>query len=155
MHAAKYGIEVVLAVGGGSVIDASKVIAAGANYDGDAWELVKDNKKIGKVLPIVTILTLAATGSEMNKNAVISNMATNEKLGTSSHYFKPVASICDPTYLFTLPARQTAAGTADPVMLRRQWCLEQLLPPEKFLYNILCRIRSVFFMMRKRPLSEP
>lgn len=109
----KYQIEVVLAVGGGSVIDASKVIAAAACYDGDAWDLVVDNKKIGRVLPIVTILTLAATGSEMNKNAVISNMATNEKLGTSSHYFKPVASICDPTYLFTLPAAQTAAGTAD------------------------------------------
>ena len=109
----EHGIEVVLAVGGGSVIDASKVIAAGANYDGDAWDLVVDNKKIGKVLPIVVILTLAATGSEMNKNAVISNMTTNEKLGTSSHYFKPVAAICDPTYLFTLPANQTAAGTAD------------------------------------------
>lgn len=109
----EHGIDVVLAVGGGSVIDASKVIAAGANYDGDAWELVKDNKKICKVLPIVAILTLAATGSEMNKNAVISNMATNEKLGTASHYFKPVAAICDPTYLFTLPAGQTAAGTAD------------------------------------------
>jgi len=109
----EHGIEVVLAVGGGSVIDASKVIAAAANYDKDAWELVKDNKKIGKVLPIVAILTLAATGSEMNKNAVISNMATNEKLGTASHYFKPVAAICDPTYLFTLPAGQTAAGTAD------------------------------------------
>ncbi len=109
----EHQIEVVLAVGGGSVIDASKVIAAAACYEGDAWELVVDNKKIGRVLPIVTILTLAATGSEMNKNAVISNMATNEKLGTSSHYFKPVASICDPTYLFTLPAAQTAAGTAD------------------------------------------
>ena len=106
-------IEVVLAVGGGSVIDASKVIAGGANYEGDPWDLVKDNKKIGKVLPIITILTMAATGSEMNKNAVISNMETNEKLGTSSHNFKPMASICDPTYLFTLPAKQTAAGTAD------------------------------------------
>ncbi|MBO5353599.1 MAG: iron-containing alcohol dehydrogenase [Lachnospiraceae bacterium] len=109
----EHQIEVVLAVGGGSVIDASKVIAGGACYDGDAWDLVLDSSKIGKVLPIVTILTLAATGSEMNKNAVISNMATNEKLGTSSHYFKPAASICDPTYLFTLPSKQTAAGTAD------------------------------------------
>ncbi len=109
----EHGIEVVLAAGGGSVIDAAKVIAGGAYYDGDAWDLVADNSKIGRVLPIVTILTLAATGSEMNKNAVISNMATNEKLGTASHYFKPVASICDPTYLFTLPANQTAAGTAD------------------------------------------
>ncbi|MBE5951719.1 MAG: iron-containing alcohol dehydrogenase [Lachnospiraceae bacterium] len=108
-----HGIEVVLAVGGGSVIDASKVIAGGACYDGDPWDLVVDSKKIGKVLPIVAVLTLAATGSEMNKNAVISNMETNEKLGTASHNFKPVAAICDPTYLFTLPAYQTAAGTAD------------------------------------------
>ena len=106
-------IDVVLAVGGGSTIDAAKVIAGAANYDGDAWDLVVDNKNIGKVLPIVTILTLAATGSEMNKNAVISNMATNEKLGTSSHNFIPQASICDPEYLYTLPAMQTAAGTAD------------------------------------------
>lgn len=107
------GIEVVLAVGGGSTIDAAKVIAGGASYEGDPWDLVLDKNKIGKVLPIVTVLTLAATGSEMNKNAVISNMETNEKLGTSSHDFIPYASICDPTYLFSLPAKQTAAGTAD------------------------------------------
>lgn len=107
------GIEVVLAVGGGSVIDASKVIAAGAFYENDPWDLVTNPEKIGKVLPIVTVLTLAATGSEMNKNAVISNMEKNEKLGTSSRDFIPYASICDPTYLFTLPAKQTAAGTAD------------------------------------------
>lgn len=106
-------IEAVLAVGGGSTIDAAKVIAAAAYYDGDPWDLVVDSSRIGKVLPIVTILTLAATGSEMNKNAVISNMETNEKLGTSSHYFKPQASICDPEYLYSLPAMQTAAGTAD------------------------------------------
>lgn len=109
----KEGIEVVLAVGGGSTIDASKVIAGAANYEGDSWDLVEDSSKIGKVLPIVTVLTLAATGSEMNKNAVISNMETNQKLGTASHDFIPQASICDPQYLFTLPAMQTAAGTAD------------------------------------------
>ncbi len=107
------GIDVVLAVGGGSTIDAAKVMAGGAYYEGDAWDLVVDNKKIGKVLPIVTVLTLAATGSEMNKNAVISNMESNEKLGTSSHDFIPQASICDPEYLYSLPAMQTAAGTAD------------------------------------------
>ncbi len=106
-------IQAVLAVGGGSTIDAAKVIAGGANYDGDAWDLVTNPELIKKVLPIVTVLTLAATGSEMNKNAVISNMDTNEKLGTASHYFIPKASICDPTYLYTLPAKQTAAGTAD------------------------------------------
>lgn len=109
----KEKIDVILAVGGGSTIDAAKVIAGAAYYDGEPWDLVKDNSKIGKVLPIVTILTLAATGSEMNKNAVISNMETNEKLGTASHDFIPQASICDPQYLFTLPPMQTAAGTAD------------------------------------------
>ncbi|MBR6638665.1 MAG: iron-containing alcohol dehydrogenase [Lachnospiraceae bacterium] len=109
----KEDIDVVLAVGGGSTIDAAKVMAGGACYDGDPWDLVVDNRKIGKVLPIVTVLTLAATGSEMNKNAVISNIETNEKLGTSSHDFIPQASICDPEYLYSLPAMQTAAGTAD------------------------------------------
>ena len=109
----KESIDVVLAVGGGSTIDAAKVMAGGAFYDGDPWDLVVDSRKIGKVLPIVTVLTLAATGSEMNKNAVISNMETNEKLGTSSHDFIPQASICDPQYLYSLPAKQTAAGTAD------------------------------------------
>lgn len=109
----KQKIDAVLAVGGGSTIDAAKVIAGGACYEGDPWELVTDSSKIRKVLPIVTILTLAATGSEMNGNAVISNMDTNEKLGTGSRDFIPKASICDPTYLYTLPSYQTVAGTAD------------------------------------------
>lgn len=109
----EHKIDVVLAVGGGSTIDCSKLIAAGANYDGDAWELVLHPERIQKVLPIVTVLTLAATGSEMNKNAVISNMQTNEKLGTASRLMIPSVSILDPEYLYTLPAIQTAAGTAD------------------------------------------
>ena len=109
----KEKIDVLLPVGGGSCIDAAKVIAAAANYEGDAWDLVTDASKIDAVLPVVAVLTLAATGSEMNKNAVISNMETNEKLGTSSHNFIPKGAICDPKYLFTLPAKQTAAGTAD------------------------------------------
>jgi len=120
-------IDVVLAVGGGSTIDAAKVIAGGAHYEGDPWDLVVDSSKIGKVLPIVTVLTLAATGSEMNKNAVISNMEMNEKLGTSSRDFIPYASICDPTYLFTLPANQTAAGTADIM----SHIFEQYFQPQK------------------------
>lgn len=106
-------VDAVLAVGGGSCIDAAKVIAGAAYYEGDAWDLVVDNSKIKKVLPVVTVLTLAATGSEMNKNAVISDMSIHAKLGTSSMEFIPRASVLDPAYLFTLPAKQTAAGTAD------------------------------------------
>ena len=109
----KNRIDVILAVGGGSVIDCSKVIAAGMYYDGDAWDLVTTPAKIKKVLPIVTVLTMAGTGSEMNKNAVISDMKTNQKLGTASNEMIPKVSILDPQYLYTLPAKQTAAGTAD------------------------------------------
>jgi alcohol dehydrogenase YqhD (iron-dependent ADH family) len=106
-------IDVILAVGGGSSIDCAKVIAAGYYYEGDAWDLVLRPGKIKKALPIATILTLAATGSEMNANAVISNFEKKEKLGTAHPDLKPKFSILDPTYTYTLPEKQTAAGTAD------------------------------------------
>lgn len=106
-------IDVVLAIGGGSTIDCSKVIAAATCYDGDPWDLVLDGTKIKGALPVVTVLTMAATGSEMNGNAVISDMEANEKLGTYSHWLKPVFSIEDPKYTYSLPADQTAAGVAD------------------------------------------
>lgn len=106
-------IDLVLAVGGGSTIDCAKVIAAGVYYENDPWDIVKDPSKIVKALPLVTILTLAATGSEMNKNAVISNMNTNEKVGTASELMKPKVSILDPEYTYSVSKYQTAAGTAD------------------------------------------
>lgn len=106
-------IDLVLAIGGGSSIDCAKVVAAAAYYDGDAWDIVADSRKIGKVLPIASILTLSATGSEMDAGAVISNMKTNEKLGTGNPAMAPRFSILDPTYTYSVPANQTAAGTAD------------------------------------------
>ena len=106
-------IELVLAVGGGSSIDCAKVIAAGYYYEGDSWDIVKDPRKITNVLPLASILTLSATGSEMDAGAVISNLDTKEKLGTGHPLMAPKFSILDPTYTFTVPASQTAAGTAD------------------------------------------
>lgn len=106
-------VDVILAVGGGSTIDCTKLIGAARYYDGDAWDLVKDPSKVGKVVPIVTILTIAATGSEMNRTAVITNPETNEKLSVRLKGMAPRASILDPEYTYTLPAIQTAAGTAD------------------------------------------
>lgn len=106
-------IDVVLAVGGGSVIDCSKLIAAAAFYDGDPWDLVIKKAKITKALPIISVLTLSATGSEMDGFAVISNLETNEKLGMGSELLKPKVSIMDPEYTYTVPDNQTAAGTAD------------------------------------------
>lgn len=106
-------IDVILAVGGGSVIDCSKLIAAAAFYDKDAWELVVDSSKIKNALPIISVLTLSATGSEMDGFAVISNMETNDKLGMGGEILKPRVSILDPEYTYTVPKNQTAAGTAD------------------------------------------
>lgn len=106
-------LDVILAVGGGSVIDAAKVIAGGVYYDGDAWDLVVDGSKMGRAVPIVDILTLAATGTEMNRNAVISNPATNEKLGTGGWELIPKVSFLDPENTFTVSKWQTAAGSAD------------------------------------------
>ncbi|MPM66370.1 NADH-dependent butanol dehydrogenase A [bioreactor metagenome] len=106
-------IDFILPVGGGSSIDCSKVIAAGYYYEGEPWDIVLDPSKISNALPIGTILTLAATGSEMNAGAVITNMDTNQKLGTGNPSMKPKFSILDPTYTFTVPKNQTAAGTVD------------------------------------------
>ena len=109
----EHKIDVILAVGGGSTIDCSKAIAGAVFYDGDAWDIVEDSRKIGRVLPVAAVLTIAATGSEMNKNAVISDTEKNLKLGTSSMNFIPQVSILDPTYTYGVPSIQTAAGTAD------------------------------------------
>ncbi|MCR5537412.1 MAG: iron-containing alcohol dehydrogenase [Succinivibrio sp.] len=108
----QHGIDFILAVGGGSVLDASKNMAAGAFYDGDPWDLVVDASKIGRTLPIFAVLTLSATGSEYDNSGVITNDATHEKMPIFGNMW-PVASICDPQYTFSVPANQTAAGAAD------------------------------------------
>ncbi|MBE6421844.1 iron-containing alcohol dehydrogenase [Succinivibrio dextrinosolvens] len=110
--AKKEKVDFILAVGGGSVLDASKNIAAGAFYDGDPWDLVLDSSKIGRTLPLFSVLTLSATGSEYDNSGVISNEDTHEKMPIFGNLW-PVASICDPTYTFSVPANQTAAGAAD------------------------------------------
>jgi hypothetical protein len=104
---------VILAVGGGSTIDASKHIACAACYDGPAWNLMMDRTLIKRALPIAVVLTICATGSEMNSGGVITNESTQEKLEINSPLLYPRLSICDPTYLFTLPPKQTAAGSVD------------------------------------------
>ncbi|MCK0526774.1 iron-containing alcohol dehydrogenase [Anaerobiospirillum sp. NML120449] len=109
----EHNIDLVLAVGGGSVLDCAKAICAAACYDGDAWEQVLDWSKVTKALPLGTVLTLSATGSEFDAGAVISNLETNEKLAIISDLLNPRFSILDPQYTFTVPANQTAAGAAD------------------------------------------
>ena len=106
-------VDVILAVGGGSVLDCSKAIAAGARYDGDPWDLISYKVKAKAALPIVDIITLAATGSEYDCGGVISRTETNDKIGYIDPLLYPVVSFLDPTYTFTVSKKQTAAGCAD------------------------------------------
>lgn len=107
-------VTFLLAVGGGSVLDGTKFIAAAINHQGDEWEIVKSHGQvITQALPIGAILTLPATGSEMNGNAVVSRKETQDKLGFFSPYVKPQFSVLDPTTTYSLPTRQTANGVVD------------------------------------------
>ncbi len=106
-------IDFLLAVGGGSVIDCTKAIAAGAKYSGDAWDLVTKKAVAEEALPFGTVLTLAATGSEMNAGSVITNWETNEKYGWGSPATFPQFSILDPKNTFTVPKNHTIYGMVD------------------------------------------
>lgn len=107
------GIDFLLAIGGGSVIDCTKAIAAGARYEGDAWDLITKKAPVESALPFGTILTLAATGSEMNSGSVITNWETKEKYGWGSVHTYPQFSILDPVNTFTVPKNQTVYGIVD------------------------------------------
>ena len=109
----KEGIDMILAVGGGSTIDCSKAIAAAAYYEGDAWDMVLHMDRITKALPIAVVLTIAATGSEMDSVAVISNTRTNEKLPFFSPLVLPKVAVLNPENTYTVPPCQTASGSAD------------------------------------------
>ena len=109
----EHKIDVILSVGGGSVLDCSKAIAAGACYDGDPWDLISYKVKAKAALPIVDIITLAATGSEYDCGGVISRTETNDKIGYMDPVLYPAVSFLDPEYTFTVSKKQTAAGIAD------------------------------------------
>ncbi|WP_412050170.1 iron-containing alcohol dehydrogenase [Hoeflea sp. Naph1] len=107
-------ITFLLAVGGGSVIDATKFIAAATLYDGDAWDILTSRGSVVKrAMPFGTVLTLPATGSEMNSGSVITNPEKGAKLPFMSAFTYPVFSILDPELTYTLPPRQIANGVAD------------------------------------------
>lgn len=110
----KENIDVVLAAGGGSTIDCAKGIAAAAlTENGDVWSLVSGGVWVTKALPVIAILTNAATGSEMDAWAVISNMETNEKIGLGGNALIPKVAFENPEYSYTLPVYQTACGAFD------------------------------------------
>lgn len=107
------GIDYILAVGGGSVIDGSKYVAAAALYDGDGWDILVGKYVVDKALPIGAILTLPATGSESNMGAVITKAETHDKLPFLSPYVQPKFAVLDPDTMKTLPERQLVNGVVD------------------------------------------
>lgn len=111
-------IDFILAVGGGSVIDGCKFLSAAAFYEGDEWDLVAKglSRKQQKVLPFGTVLTLPATGSEVNSGAVVTKASTQEKRTFGGPQYFPVFSICDPAVIQSLPKRQIANGIVDAYM---------------------------------------
>ncbi|CAG9620988.1 iron-containing alcohol dehydrogenase [Sutcliffiella rhizosphaerae] len=109
----EHSIDFLLAVGGGSVIDCTKAIAAGAKYEGDVWDIVLRKHIATEALPFGTVLTLAATGSEMNSGSVITNWETNEKYGWGSPVTFPKFSILDPVNTFSVPKDHTVYGIVD------------------------------------------
>ena len=128
-------VDVILAVGGGSVLDCSKAIAAGAKYDGDPWDLISYKVKAKAALPIVDIITLAATGSEYDCGGVISRTETNDKIGYLDENLYPAVSFLDPTYTFTVSKKQTAAGCADAMnhIMEQYFCEDSTLLNDGFM----------------------
>ena len=128
-------VDVILAVGGGSVLDCSKAIAAGAKYDGDPWDLISYKVKAQTALPIVDIITLAATGSEYDPGGVISRTETNDKIGYVDPLLYPAVSILDPTYTFTVSKKQTAAGCADAMnhIMEQYFCEDSSILADGFM----------------------
>lgn len=106
-------IDFLLAVGGGSVIDGTKFIAAAIPFTGDPWDILAKRAPVKSAIPFGSVLTLPATGSEMNNGAVITRRASNDKLPFASRHLFPIFSVLDPTKSFTLPPRQVANGIVD------------------------------------------
>ncbi len=111
--AREFGADHIVAVGGGSVIDSAKAVAAGFYHDGSVWDICSGGIKIKQALPILCVLTLAATGTEMNMFSVIQNDATGQKLGWGSDLVYPKVSFLDPEYTYSVPKTYTSYGVSD------------------------------------------
>lgn len=137
----QHGIEIVLAVGGGSVIDCAKAVAAGAKYEGDMSEILNRKATVQAALPLGTILTIAATGSEMNGGSVITNQDTEEKLSWGSPHAYPAFSILDPKHTYSLPKDQTVYGMVDMMshVLEHYFHLEENTPVQDGLCETLLK----------------
>jgi len=113
--AKEHNCQVVCAVGGGSVLDEAKAICAGSTVNHDVWKFFTGKKSVKNPLPLTTVLTLAASGSEMNSGMVITNEKTSQKFGFANKHLYPKTSILDPTLTFSVPPDYTAYGAVDAI----------------------------------------
>ncbi|MDR1392348.1 MAG: iron-containing alcohol dehydrogenase [Clostridiales bacterium] len=111
----KENIELILAVGGGSVIDSAKAIAMGFYYEGNIWNVYETKEEVKKALPVACILTIPAAGSEVSCHTVITNEEKKSKYGYGSQILKPILSIINPEIFFTIPKKQIANGVSDMI----------------------------------------
>ncbi|NOV04559.1 iron-containing alcohol dehydrogenase [Paenibacillus planticolens] len=136
-------IDLILAVGGGSVIDCVKAISVGAYYEGDVWDIITRKAVPVRALPFGTVLTLAATGSEMNNISVITHWEKNEKRGWSSPLAYPAFSILDPEYTYSVPLDQTVYGIVDMMshVLEQYFHLTENTPMmDRFMESVLLTV---------------
>jgi alcohol dehydrogenase YqhD (iron-dependent ADH family) len=148
-------VDLIVAVGGGSVIDEAKAIAAGAVMENDIWEFYARRYTPKGALPLLSVLTMSATGSEMNGGTVITNEETKEKLGTSNPHLYPKVSILDPTTLVSVPADQTAYGAVDAVthLLESYFTQECKYTPiqDRYVEGIVRTIMEITETQQKNP----
>lgn len=132
-------IDVILSVGGGSVLDCCKAISTGAKYEGEPWDLIIGKVKATDAVPIVDIMTLAATGSEYDAGGVISRTETNDKVAYHDELLFPVCSFLDPTYTFSVNAKHTEAGVADAInhVFEQYFCSDHNMVADGFCVTLL------------------
>lgn len=109
----EHKIDFILAVGGGSVIDSAKFLAAAHNFEGEPWDILEKGARFSNPLPIGAVLTLPATGSESNGNAVVTKKSTHQKLPFGHPSLQPMFAVLDPVYTYSLPPKQISNGTVD------------------------------------------
>lgn len=146
-------IDVILSVGGGSVLDCTKAIAGAACSDADPWDVITMKVPTLKAIPIVDIITLAATGSEYDRGGVISRTETNDKLPYFSDLVFPAVSFIDPTYTFTLPVRQTLAGVSDCInhIMEQYFCGEHIMMNDAFMEGAIKSLMKNVKIVLKDP----
>lgn len=148
------GVDFILAVGGGSVIDSSKAIALGALYDGDFWDFYDKRAVIEKALPVGTVLTIAAAGSEGSGNTVITKTNGMWKRGVGGDVLRPKFSVMNPELTYSLPAYQTACGATDIMahVLERYFTnTKEVEITDRFCESVLCTIIKEVPKVLKNP----